>query len=142
MKKIIIINGPNLNELGNREVDIYGNKSLETIKIECQSHTNMLDLTFFQSNSESEIIECIQKSKNIFVGIIINAAALTHTSIAIHDSLKLLKIPIIEVHLSNPFKRENFRHKSFISPIADGIISGLGSNVYKIAITAMELKLR
>ena len=142
MKKIIVINGPNLNELGEREVDIYGNKSLETIKIECQSHTNMLDLTFFQSNSESEIIECIQKSKNIFVGIIINAAALTHTSIAIHDSLKLLKIPIIEVHLSNPFKRENFRHKSFISPIADGIISGLGSNVYKIAITAMELKLR
>lgn len=142
MKKIIVINGPNLNELGDREVDIYGNKSLETIKIECQSHTNMLDLTFFQSNSESEIIECIQKSKNIFVGIIINAAALTHTSIAIHDSLKLLKIPIIEVHLSNPFKRENFRHKSFISPIADGIISGLGSNVYKIAITAMELKLR
>ena len=142
MKKIIVINGPNLNELGEREVDIYGNKSLETIKIECQSHTNMLDITFFQSNSESEIIECIQKSKNIFVGIIINAAALTHTSIAIHDSLKLLKIPIIEVHLSNPFKRENFRHKSFISPIADGIISGLGSNVYKIAITAMELKLR
>ncbi len=141
MKKILIINGPNLNKLGERELSIYGNKSLESIKIECQSYTNKLDLTFFQTNSESDIVDCIQKAEKIFLGIVINAAAYTHTSIAIHDSLKMVNIPIIEVHLSNLYKREDFRQKSFISPLADGIIIGLGSDVYKIAIKAMELKL-
>lgn len=141
MKKILIINGPNLNKLGERELEIYGKNSLESIKIECQAYTEKLDLTFYQTNSESEIVESIQKAKAIFDGVIINAAAYTHTSIAIHDSLKILHIPIIEVHLSNPFKREDFRQKSFISPVADGIISGLGADVYKIAIKAMELKL-
>ncbi len=139
MKKIIVINGPNLNKLGEREPDIYGQKRLVDIENNCQKLSLKLDIQvkFFQSNSESEIVEYIQNSVKKYDGMIINAAALTHTSISIHDSLKLLKIPIIEVHLSNPFQREEFRRKSYISPVATAILSGFGPDVYKIAIQGL-----
>ncbi len=142
MKKIIIINGPNLNKLGEREINVYGKKTLSQIESEIEkiSKEFNLSVTFFQSNSESKIIDLIQSSE-IYDGIIINGGAFTHTSIAIHDSLKILKIPIIEIHISNPFKREEFRQKSFISPIANGIISGFGTDVYKIGLNAMIMKL-
>ena len=142
MNQILIINGPNLNKLGEREVQVYGKKNLKDIQKECivLSKTLNISLDFFQSNSESEIIESIQKSSK-YSGLIINAGAFTHTSVAIHDSLKILKIPIVEVHISNPFKRESFRQISFISSVATGIVSGFGTDVYKIAIQALALKI-
>ena len=142
MKKILIINGPNLNKLGEREVKVYGRKNIDDIKKECVKISEKLNitLTFFQSISESEIIESIQNSKD-FSGLVINAGAFTHTSIAIHDSLKIIDIPIIEVHISNPFKREDFRQKSFISPLATGIISGLGTDVYNLAIQSLATRI-
>ena len=140
MKKILVINGPNLNTLGNREKSIYGSKSLDEIEKECLDLGDRLDIkiSFFQSNSESQIIDCIQNSREIYSGLIINAGAYTHTSVAIHDSLKLLDFPIIEVHLSNPYKREDFRQKSLISPLAKGIICGLGSDVYLLGIQTLK----
>ncbi|MDC3091161.1 type II 3-dehydroquinate dehydratase [Rickettsiales bacterium] len=142
MNKILIINGPNLNKLGDREIQVYGKKNLKEIQEECLELSKDLNLTidFFQSNSESEIIESIQQS-TIYSGLIINAGAFTHTSVAIHDSLKILNIPLVEVHISNPFKRESFRQISFISSVATGIISGFGTDVYKIAIQALALKI-
>ena len=139
MKKINIINGPNLNLLGKRETEIYGKKSLDDIIIECQEIANDLNikLSFYQSNSESQIIDNIQNSNN-FDGLIINAGAYTHTSIAIHDALKVLKIPKIEVHISNIYNREEFRKKSFISSSVNGIIAGFGTNVYKISIQSIN----
>ena len=139
MIKILIINGPNLNLLGTREKEIYGNKTINDIENECTKLSKEINVnvSFFQSNSESEIIEKIQNSKN-FDGLIINAGAFTHTSIAIHDSLKIVKIPIIEVHISNIYKREDFRKNSFISPVANGIIAGFGTDVYQIAINSPD----
>ena len=142
MNKIQIINGPNLNKLGEREVQVYGKKNLKEIQKECIELSNSLDISldFFQSNSESEIIESIQQSSK-YSGLILNAGAFTHTSVAIHDSLKILNIPIVEVHISNPFKRESFRQISFISSVATGIVSGFGTDVYRIAIQALALKI-
>ena len=139
MKKINILNGPNLNLLGKREVEIYGKKSLDDIINECQIIANDLNikLSFYQSNSESEIIENIQNSNN-FDGLIINAGAYTHTSIAIHDALKILKIPIIELHITNIYNREEFRHKSLISQLATGILCGFGTEGYIMALQAMK----
>ena len=139
MKKIIIINGPNLNLLGQRETDLYGNKSLDEIERECIDifKNEQIDLYFFQSNSESDIIDKIQISKS-FDGMIINAGAFTHTSIAIHDALKILEIPKIEVHISNIYNREEFRKNSFISPVVNGIIAGFGTNVYIVAINSFK----
>ena len=143
MKKILVINGPNLNLLGEREKNIYGSKTIKDIEMECkrESKKNDIDTTFFQSNSESEIIEKIQDLKG-FNGLIINAGAFTHTSIAIHDSLKILKIPIIEVHISNIYKREDFRKNSFVSSTASGIIVGFGTDVYLIAINSITYLLK
>ncbi len=145
MKNILIINGPNLNLLGQREVEIYGKSTLETINEDCKEFVlkqNInIKLSFFQSNSEEQIINKIQSSKG-FDGLIINAAAFTHTSIAIHDSLKIVNFPIVEVHLSNLYNREEFRQKSLISPIASGIILGFGSDVYKLAIMALNFKIK
>lgn len=142
MNKIQIINGPNLNKLGEREVQVYGRKNLKEIQKECIELSKSLDISldFFQSNSESEIIESIQQSSK-YSGLILNAGAFTHTSVAIHDSLKILNIPVVEVHISNPFKRESFRQISFISSVATGIVSGFGTDVYKIAIQALALKI-
>ena len=140
MNKILVINGPNLNMLGERETEIYGKKTLNQIKEDCEVFSQKInyDIEFFQSNSESEIIECLQSMENKYVGLIINAAALTHTSISIHDSLKIVGCKKIEIHISNPYNRENFRSKSFISPVVDGIITGLGHSVYITAIFAIK----
>ena len=140
MNKILVINGPNLNMLGERETEIYGKKTLNQIKEDCEVFSQKInyEIEFFQSNSESEIIECLQGMENKYVGLIINAAALTHTSISIHDSLKIVGCKKIEIHISNPYSRENFRNKSFISPVVDGIITGLGHNVYITAIFALK----
>ena len=141
MKKILVINGPNLNLLGEREVEIYGKTSLEDIESETIKFAkiNKIDVEFKQSNEESEIINWIQSCmKNNYKGLLINAGAYTHTSIAIFDALKAIKIPIVEIHLSNIHKREEFRKKSFISEVADGVIFGFGSYGYILAIMAIN----
>lgn len=138
-KKIEIINGPNINLLGKREPKIYGKLTLENINKNIQEYAKKLDLqaSFYQSNVEGEIVNKIQES-NKSSGIIINAAAFTHTSVAIHDALKSLDIPKIELHISNIYKREEFRHKSLISNVVDGIICGLGTNGYKLALKGLK----
>ncbi len=140
MKKIIIVNGPNLNLLGEREKNQYGNFTLKDIEKICMEFAkkNNFKLTLFQSNIEGEIIEKIQNSRNNHDGLIINAGGYTHTSVAIHDALKILKIPIIELHISNIYNREDFRHKSIISKVAKGIICGFGSEGYIMALKAMK----
>ena len=141
MKKILVINGPNLNLLGEREVEIYGKTSLEDIESETRKFAkiNKIDVEFKQSNEESEIINWIHDCvKNDYKGLLINAGAYTHTSIAIFDALKAIKIPIVEIHLSNIHKREEFRKKSFISQVADGVIFGFGYYSYILAIMAIK----
>jgi 3-dehydroquinate dehydratase-2 len=140
IKKLYILNGPNLNLLGTREPEKYGNTSLENVKSLCNEKciSNELDLHFFQSNFEGEIIEEIHKANNNACGIIINAGALTHTSIGILDALTIFDGPKIEIHITNVYAREDFRHKSFISPVATGIIAGLGVNSYILAIEAIK----
>ena len=140
IKKLYILNGPNLNLLGTREPEKYGNTSLENVKSLCNEKciSNELDLHFFQTNFEGEIIEEIHKANNNACGIIINAGALTHTSIGILDALTMFDGPKIEIHITNVYAREDFRHKSFISPVATGIIAGLGVNSYVLAIEAIK----
>ncbi|MDC1129460.1 type II 3-dehydroquinate dehydratase [Candidatus Pelagibacter sp.] len=137
---IIIINGPNLNLLGEREQSQYGSITFDQLRNNCLSKAEELniDLEFSQSNIEGEIITTIQEAKSKFDGIIINAAGFTHTSVAIRDALNIYKKPIIELHISNIYKREEFRHKSLISDIATGGIFGLGDNGYILAIIAMQ----
>ncbi|MDD3268437.1 MAG: type II 3-dehydroquinate dehydratase [Syntrophomonadaceae bacterium] len=136
--RILVINGPNLNLLGMREKDIYGEKSLEDINRELRvmAMEKQVEMNFFQSNHEGEIIDRIQDARGQADCIIINAGAFTHYSIAIHDALKAVDIPVIEVHLSNIFKREAFRQQSLISPIAVGGIFGFGALSYKMAFLA------
>ncbi|MDB2550578.1 type II 3-dehydroquinate dehydratase [Rickettsiales bacterium] len=136
MQKILIINGPNLNLLSLRNKDIYGNNSLEDIKNNCQkiAQANNLEITFEQKNSEGDIVDLIQNAIDKFDIIIINAAAYTHTSIAIRDALEIFNGKKIELHLSNIYKREDFRHKSLISDISDGIIAGFGAKGYELAL--------
>tara|TARA_B100001029_G_C15010039_1_gene423661 strand:+ start:213 stop:653 length:441 start_codon:yes stop_codon:yes gene_type:complete len=138
--KIIVINGPNLNLLGEREKEKYGSVSLEDIKSECSKYAkkNDLELAFEQSNIEGEIVNLIQNSRDKYSGLIINAAGYTHTSISILDALIVLKIPIIELHITNIYNREDFRHKSLISKAATGIICGFGVKGYIMAIEAMK----
>tara|TARA_B110000027_G_C15975813_1_gene236380 strand:+ start:114 stop:551 length:438 start_codon:yes stop_codon:yes gene_type:complete len=140
MKKIIILNGPNLNLLGEREKSQYGSFTLKDIEKNCEefAEKNDLNLSLFQSNIEGELIEKIQNSRNKQDGLIINAGGYSHTSVAIHDSLKILKIPIIELHISNIYNREDFRHKSLISRVAKGVICGFGINGYTMALKAMK----
>ena len=140
MKKIIILNGPNLNLLGEREKNQYGNVTLEDIKNNCIEYAvkNEIKLSFYQSNIEGELVNQIQKSRNDQNGLIINAGGYTHTSVAIHDALKILKIPIIELHISNIYNREEFRHKSLISKVAKGVICGFGADGYMMSIKAMR----
>ena len=140
IKELYILNGPNLNLLGMREPEKYGKTSLEDVKSLCNEKCirNELDLHFFQSNFEGELIEEIHKANINACGIIINAGALTHTSIGIYDALNMFHCPIIEIHITNIYARESFRHKSFISPVATGIIAGLGFNSYILAIDAIK----
>ena len=138
--KIIVINGPNLNLLGEREREKYGNVSLKDIENKCIKFgsDNNLHISFKQSNIEGEIVELIQNSRTNYSGLIINAAGYTHTSVAILDALKVLEIPIIELHITNIYNREEFRHKSLISKLAAGIICGFGTDGYVMAIQAMK----
>ena len=137
---IIIINGPNLNLLGEREQSQYGSITFDKLKENCSNKAKELNinLEFSQSNIEGEIVTTIQEAKSKFDGIIINAAGFTHTSVAIRDALDVYKKPIIELHISNIYKREEFRHKSLISDIATGGIFGLGDNGYILAIISMQ----
>ena len=138
--KILIINGPNLNLLGEREQSQYGSITFDQLKKNCLDKANELEinLEFTQSNIEGEIVTLIQEAKSKFDGIIINAAGFTHTSVAIRDSLDIFKKPIIELHISNIYKREEFRKKSLISDVVSGGIFGLGDNGYILAIISMQ----
>ena len=138
--KIIIINGPNLNLLGEREQSQYGSTTFEKLKEICLDKSKELGLVadFSQSNIEGEIVSLIQDSRKNFDGIIINAAGFTHTSVAIRDALSVFKKPIIELHISNIYKREEFRHKSLISDVVTGGIFGLGVDGYILAIISMQ----
>ena len=140
MNKIIILNGPNLNLLGEREKNQYGNFTLNDIEKNCKDFAkkNDIQLSLFQSNIEGELVEKIQESRADQDGVIINAGGYTHTSVAIHDALKILKIPIIELHISNIYNREEFRQKSLISKIAKGVICGFGSDGYVMSLNAMS----
>lgn len=132
--KLLIINGPNLNLLGSREPDIYGKESFEEYFSKLQALFRDSHLSYFQSNVEGEIIDELQNAEKIYDGIILNAAAYTHTSIGIGDAVKAIKTPVVEVHISNTFSREEFRHISYISPNAQGVILGFGLRSYKLAI--------
>ena len=142
--KIIIINGPNINLLGEREQSQYGSVTFEKLKENCIKKSEELGLVleFAQSNIEGEIVDLIQNSRKKFDGIIINAAAFTHTSVAIRDALDIFKKPIIEVHISNIYKREEFRKKSLISDVVSGGIFGLGDYGYILAIISMQKLLK
>ena len=145
MKHLMILNGPNLNMLGAREPEIYGTDTLDDIEAMCVAHAQKsgTGITFKQTNHEGILVDwiqdvfMIQNQEDGYHGLIINAAAYTHTSLAIHDALKLLTVPIIEVHLSNPHEREDFRHHSFIAPLASKIIVGKGAQGYIEAIDAL-----
>jgi 3-dehydroquinate dehydratase-2 len=134
--KILILNGPNLNMLGLREPKIYGTQTLDEIKALCFEVCQKHDLScdFKQSNHEGELVELIQSARGTYDAILINGAAYTHTSIAIHDALKLLECPIFEIHLSDPKSREEFRHHSYIEPLAVDVFSGHGDQSYVLAI--------
>lgn len=134
--KLLIINGPNLNLLGSREPETYGNQSFEDYFSKLQFQFRDVELSYFQSNIEGELIGKLQEANNMFDGIILNAAAYTHTSVGIGDAIKAIKTPVVEVHISNTFSREKFRHKSFISPNAKGIIIGFGLQSYDLAIAS------
>ena len=138
--KIIILNGPNLNLLGEREKNQYGNFTLKDVERKCNEYSNDNDikLSLFQSNIEGELVEQIQNSRDNQDGLIINAGGYTHTSVAIHDALKILKIPIIELHISNIYNREEFRQKSLISNLAKGVVCGFGIDGYLMSLQAMN----
>ena len=138
--KIIIINGPNLNLLGEREKEKYGNITLKHIEKECKNFAkkkNML-ITFKQSNIEGKIVDFVQDSRKKFDGLIINAAGYTHTSVSIRDALSILEIPIVELHITNIYNREKFRHKSLISKVAKSIICGFGTKGYVLALEGLK----
>ena len=137
---IIVINGPNINLLGEREQSQYGSINYEDLKNKCQKYSKDLGINvdFAQSNIEGEIVTIIQEARKKYNGLIINAAGFTHTSVAIRDAIAIFKKPSIELHISNIYKREEFRHKSMISAVVTGIICGLGANGYILAINAMQ----
>jgi 3-dehydroquinate dehydratase-2 len=137
--RTLVLNGPNLNMLGAREPEIYGRTTLAEIEAECRSAATRLGLVldFRQSNAEGELVAWIQEARESAAGIIINAAALTHTSVAILDALKLVRGPVIELHISNPLNREPFRRRSFVTPAATGLICGFGAHGYVLALEAM-----
>ena len=132
--KILIINGPNLNLLGTREPEVYGSESFESYFETLQNQFNTMQLSYYQSNIEGELISKLQEVGFTFDGIIINAGAYTHTSIGIADAIKAITTPVVEVHISNTFSRETFRHQSFISPHAKGVIIGFGLKSYALAL--------
>ncbi|HZH70504.1 MAG TPA: type II 3-dehydroquinate dehydratase [Flavobacteriaceae bacterium] len=132
--KILIINGPNINLIGKREPETYGNVAFDDFFVEMQFKYRDVELSHFQSNIEGEIIDKLQETGYVYDGIILNAAAYTHTSVGIGDAVKAISTPVVEVHISNIFSREEFRHKSFIAPNAKGVILGFGLYSYELAI--------
>ena len=139
-QKIIIINGPNLNLLGEREKEKYGNTTLSKIEKNCRNFgkKNDIQITFKQTNIEGKIVDYIQDSRKKFDGLIINAAGYTHTSVAIRDALMILTIPIVELHITNIYKREKFRHKSLLSKAAKSVICGFGTKGYVLALEGLK----
>ncbi len=139
-KRILIINGPNLNLLGARQPDVYGHETLESIEAACKDLASTLDMDvdFRQSNNEGEIVDWIQEARTSHDGLIINAGAYTHTSVAILDALLAVDTPVIEVHLSNIHQRDEFRHNSYVSKAALGMICGLGAHGYELALEALS----
>lgn len=138
-KPVFILNGPNLNLLGMREPDIYGTETLADVDARCRARAKSLELAVEtrQSNSEAELIGWIHEAHSAASAIVINAAGYTHTSVALRDALKLAGVPVIEVHLSNIYKREPFRHRSHVSPVAHGVICGFGAHGYELALEAL-----
>jgi len=138
--KVLVLNGPNLNMLGVREPEIYGSATLADIEAGCQKRAAKLGLTveFRQSNNEGELVTWVQEARQSTDAIIINAGAFTHTSVALLDALSMYEKPIIELHLSNIYKREDFRHRSYVSPAASGIICGFGASGYELALDAVN----
>ena len=143
-RPIYVLNGPNLNLLGLREPEIYGRTRLSDIEaaVVARATTYQLQVTFRQSNHEGMLVDWIQEARTKASGVILNAGALTHTSVAIHDALRALDRPVIEVHLSNPYARESFRHHSYVSPIATGVICGLKEQGYLLAVDALAKLLK
>lgn len=144
--KIIVVNGPNLNMLGKREPELYGSLTLEEIESFLVSRTGTADgdvsLSFFQSNSEGDIVTAIQQARGKFDGLIINPAAYTHTSVAIRDAILSAGLPAVEVHLSNIYRREDFRHKSFVSGVSLGVVSGFGAESYYLGLLGLVEHIR
>lgn len=141
---ILVIHGPNLNLLGKRETRLYGKKSLKEIDALLSKEGRKLNATVasFQSNSEGDMVEALQKAKGTYDGILINPAAYTHTSVAIRDAILAIELPVVEVHLSNIYQREDFRHHSFIAPVAIGQISGFGVGSYQMGLAGLVNYLR
>lgn len=142
-KPVYVLNGPNLNLLGTREPEIYGRTTLADIEkmVATKAKSLGLDIKFLQSNHEGELVSWVQEARNGASGLIVNAGAYTHTSVALLDALTAVEIPIVEVHLSNIFKRESFRHHSYISPVARGLICGFGATGYVLALEALHAEL-
>ena len=132
--KLLILNGPNLNLLGKREPGIYGSQTFEEFYNSIKSNYNNCEIDYYQSNHEGDLVTKIQDADDIYEGVILNAGAYTHTSVAIGDAIKAVSVPVVEVHISNTFAREAFRHQSYITPNAKGLILGFGLDVYKLAI--------
>ena len=140
MKPVFVLNGPNLNMLGSREPETYGRETLEDLQSLCLAKGAALGLQidFRQSNIEGELVSWIQDSRAQASGVVLNAAAYTHTSVAIHDAIKSCGLPVVEVHLTNVYKREPFRHNSYVSAVAAGVICGFGSHGYELALDALS----
>jgi 3-dehydroquinate dehydratase-2 len=140
MKPVFVINGPNLNMLGLREPDVYGHETLAGLEERCRTKAKALglDISFRQSNLEGEIVTWIQDARSTASGLILNAGAYTHTSVAIHDALRIAELPLIEVHLSNIYRREPFRHHSYVSSVANGVLCGFGGQGYELALDAIH----
>lgn len=136
--KLIIINGPNLNLLGTREQEIYGNEKFESYLKKLRKHFPLYSIEYFQSNVEGEIINVLQKAGFLYDGIILNAGGYSHTSVSIADAIKSITIPVVEVHISNIFARESFRHVSLLSPYVKGCIIGFGLDSYRIAVESLK----
>jgi len=143
-KPIYVLNGPNLNLLGTREPEIYGNTTLADIEESCRKEALSLGLTivFRQTNHEGELVDWVQEARQSASGLILNAGAYTHTSVALHDALKSFNQPAVEVHISNPYRREPFRHTSYVSPAVTGVVCGLGAQGYVLALVALSRLLR
>lgn len=144
VKPVLVLNGPNLNMLGKRQPEVYGRETLADIQKACKAEAARLGLkiAFFQSNWEGALVDRIQAARENAAGIVINAGALTHTSVALLDALNAAELPTVEVHISNIYKRESFRHHSYISPAAVGVIAGLGSQGYLLALQALARLLK